>query len=91
MSCYEVDGLLKFKVRARRHMKVKECGVNRKTRCKSGRSYNRSGTSSNAKERKLQVKIVQKEIGAKSQEISDGGKPLIFRRHDLPIHHFVAY
>ena len=45
----------------------------------------------NTKERKLQVKIVQKEIGTKSQEISDGGKRLIFRRPDLPVHHFVAY
>ena len=71
-------------------MKVKKGEVNRETRCKSGRSYNRSCTSSNTKEGKLQVKIVQTEISAKSQEISDGGKRLIFRRHDLPIHHFVA-
>ena len=71
-------------------MKVKKGEVNRETRCKSGRSYNRSCTSSNTKEGKLQVKIVQTEISAKSQEISDGGKRLIFRRHDLPIHRFVA-
>jgi len=34
---------------------------------------------------------VQKETSTNSQEISDGGRRLIFRRHDFPIHHFIAY
>ena len=43
------------------------------------------------KEELLQIKFVQKGISINSQGVSDGGRRLIFRRHDLPIHHFIAY
>ena len=41
------------------------------------------------KERKLlQVSL---SLCKANKQISDGGKQLIFKRDDLPIHHFVAY
>ena len=43
------------------------------------------------KEKLLQVKFVQKGTSINSQVIRDGGKRLILRRHDLPIHHFITY
>ena len=49
-------------------MKVKECEVNRKTRCKSGRSYIKAVSVQIHKKKKLQVKFVQTEISNKLSE-----------------------
>ena len=35
-------------------------------------------------------KITSKDRAKEDRQISDGGKWLIFRRNDLPIHHFVT-